>query len=77
MRALFDTYGGMLAKAVAVHTGYVLLSTSIGFLLGLLAGVLLSRLPRKLAGALMPVLSVFQTVPGLVFIGLLFPESFW
>ncbi|MCI8810673.1 MAG: ABC transporter permease [Oscillibacter sp.] len=72
MKALFDTYGGMLAKAIAIHTGYVLISTAAGFLLGLLLGILLSRLPRKTAGTFMPVLSVFQTIPGLVFIGLLF-----
>ena len=45
MKALFDTYGGMLAKAIAIHTGYVLISTAAGFLLGLLLGILLSRLP--------------------------------
>ena len=72
MRALFDTYGGMLGKAILVHTGYVFAATAAGFLLGLLLGILFSRLPRKLAGALMPVLSIFQTIPGLVFIGLLF-----
>lgn len=71
MRALFDTYGAMLAKAVAVHTGYVLLSVSIGFVLGLALGILLSRVPRWSA-MILPVVSVFQTIPGLVFIGLLF-----
>jgi len=72
MRALFDTYGGALARAVLVHTGYVLVSVAFGFLLGLAAGVLLSRLPRRVSNLVMPVLSVFQTIPGLVFIGLLF-----
>lgn len=71
MKALFDTYGAMLAKAVTVHTGYVLLSVSIGFVLGLALGILLSRVPRWSA-VILPVVSVFQTIPGLVFIGLLF-----
>jgi len=71
MRTLFDTYGAMLAKAIAVHTGYVLLSVAIGFVLGLVLGVLLSRVP-KWSGVILPVVSVFQTIPGLVFIGLLF-----
>ncbi len=72
MRALFDTYGGALARAVLVHTGYVLVSVAFGFLLGLALGILLSRLPRRVSDLVMPVLSVFQTIPGLVFIGLLF-----
>lgn len=72
MRALFDTYGAMLARAIVTHTVYVLVSVSIGFLLGLLLGILLSRAPRGLSGVLLPVVSIFQTIPGLVFIGILF-----
>lgn len=71
MRALFDTYGAMLGKAVAIHTGYVLVSVAIGFVLGLVLGVLLSRVP-KWSGVILPVVSIFQTIPGLVFIGVLF-----
>ncbi len=68
---LLETYGPMLGKAVLVHIFYVAVSVAIGFILGLLLGVLLSRIP-KWSHVLMPILSVFQTVPGLVFIGLLF-----
>lgn len=71
MKALFQDYGGALLRAVAVHTGYVLASVLIGFLLGLTLGILLSRV-RGWSGIIMPVLSVFQTIPGLVFIGVLF-----
>ena len=71
MRALFDTYGAMLAKAIVTHTVYVLVSVAIGFALGLLLGILLSRVP-KWSGVILPVVSIFQTIPGLVFIGLLF-----
>lgn len=71
MRELWNTYGAMLLNAVAVHTGYVLVSVAIGFLLGLLGGILLSRVP-KWSGVILPVVSVFQTIPGLVFIGVLF-----
>jgi len=71
MAALLDTYGSMLVKAIGVHLVYVFVSVTAGFLLGLALGVLLSQLPR-LSGVLIPVLSVFQTIPGLVFIGLLF-----
>ena len=72
MRALIDTYGGALARALAVHTGYVVVSVAFGFLLGLTVGILLSRLPRRVSNLIMPLLSVFQTIPGLVFIGPLF-----
>ena len=34
-------------------------------------GVLLSRRPR-LSGVVLPILSIFNTIPGIVFIGLLF-----
>ena len=71
MRALFDTYGAMLAKAIGIHTVYVLVSVACGFCLGLLLGILLSRVP-KWSGVILPVLSIFQTIPGLVFIGVLF-----
>ena len=72
MRALFDTYGAMLGKAIVTHTIYVLVSVAIGFLLGLVLGILLSRIPRWLSGFILPVVSIFQTIPGLVFIGVLF-----
>jgi len=71
MRALIDTYGAKLAGDIAVHTGYVLISVAIGFALGLALGIALSRIP-KWSGILLPVISIFQTIPGLVFIGLLF-----
>ena len=43
---------------------------AFGFLLGVLIGILLSRKP-KLSGIVLPILSVFNTIPGIVFIGLL------
>lgn len=71
MSELLDTYGVVLLKAVGVHTLYVFASVAAGFALGLVLGVLLSRVP-KWSGVLLPVISVFQTIPGLVFIGVLF-----
>ena len=71
MRALFDMYGAALVKDIGIHTLYVLVSVAIGFALGLVLGILLSRVP-KWSGLILPVLSVFQTIPGLVFIGVLF-----
>ena len=71
MRALFELYGAALVQDILIHTLYVLVSVAIGFALGLVLGVLLSRVP-KWSGVILPVLSVFQTIPGLVFIGVLY-----
>lgn len=71
MGGLIETYGAMLLRAIGIHTVYVLVSVTIGFVLGLLLGILLSRVP-KWSEMIMPVLSIFQTIPGLVFIGVLF-----
>ncbi len=71
MSGLIDTYGLMLLKAIGVHTVYVVISVAIGFILGLVLGVLLSRIP-KWSTFILPVVSIFQTIPGLVFIGVLF-----
>jgi osmoprotectant transport system permease protein len=62
----------MLAEAIVVHVLYVLASVAVGFALGLALGILLSRVPRGAAGVLIPIMSIFQTIPGLVFIGVLF-----
>ena len=71
MRELIALYGARLATDLLVHTAFVLASVAAGFALGLTFGVLLSRVPRW-SGVILPVISVFQTIPGLVFIGLLF-----
>ena len=74
MTALLHDYGGALLRAVAIHTGYVLTAVLIGFVLGLALGILLSRVHRW-AVIVMPLLSIFQTIPGLVFIGVLLAVS--
>ena len=71
MKELLSLYGSKLCKAIFIHTGYVLVSVAIGFAVGLALGIVLSRLPR-LSGVCLPLISVFQTIPGLVFIGLLY-----
>ncbi len=71
MRDFLNTYGAELWQAVLVHLAYVLVSVAAGFALGLALGILLSRLPGKWSGVLLPVLSIFQTIPGIVFMGLL------
>ena len=66
-----ETLFSSLLRAIGVHLVYTVVSVSFGFLMGLLLGVLLSRLPR-LSKVIFPILSIFNTVPGIVFIGLLF-----
>lgn len=60
-----------ILRAVAVHLGYTVVSVSVGFALGVALGIVLSRFPRA-ARFILPALSVLNTVPGIVFIGLLF-----
>ena len=72
LQTLFHDYGAKMGTAICQHTIYVLVSVAIGFAVGLVLGILLSRIPRWLSGIIIPVLSIFQTIPGLVFIGVLF-----
>ena len=71
MSHLIATYGAMLGKAILVHLAYTVTSVAAATAVALVLGVLLSRAPR-LARFLMPVISIFQTIPGIVFIGILF-----
>lgn len=60
-----------IIHAVLVHLSYTIVSVAVGFILGLVLGILLSRLP-KLSKFVLPVLSVLNTIPGIIFIGFLF-----
>jgi osmoprotectant transport system permease protein len=64
-------YQQRLIVAFATHFLYVLISVSIAFVVAVLLAILLSRI-RGLASVLIPLLSVFQTIPGIVFVGILF-----
>ncbi len=59
-----------ILKQTAIHTGYTLVCVAIGFVIGLTLGIGLSRLPT-LSRYLLPLLSILNTVPGIVFIGML------
>ena len=59
-----------ILKQTAIHTGYTLVCVAIGFVIGLSLGIGLSRLPR-LSKYLLPLLSILNTIPGIVFIGML------
>lgn len=71
MTKFFEQYGEKLWGAIVTHLFYVLVSVSIGFVIALIGGILLSRVP-KLSKIILPVISIFQTIPGIVFIGILF-----
>ena len=60
-----------LPLALLQHLGFTLVSVFVGFVLGVL-GILLSRLPKNLSKLILPILSIFNTIPGVVFVGLLF-----
>jgi len=68
---LVNRYSDQLIQAVITHLQYVLVSVAIGFVIALVLGILLSR-ARSISGYVIPVLGIFQTIPGLVFIGVLF-----
>ena len=59
-----------ILKRTAEHTGYTLLCVAVGALVGVLLGIALSRVP-KVSHYLLPLLSILNTVPGIVFIGVL------
>lgn len=71
MSRFFELYGTRLVNAIGTHFVYVAVSVSIAFVVAMVLGVLLSRAPRW-ANFILPLLSVFQTIPGIVFIGILF-----
>lgn len=71
MSDFFRLYGDKLLQAITTHLVYVLISVCIGFVIALFLGILLSRAP-KISKFVLPVLSVVQTIPGIVFIGILF-----
>ena len=64
-------YGEKLLIAIFVHLQYVFISVGIGFVIALILGILLSRTP-KISNIIIPIIGIFQTIPGLVFIGVLF-----
>lgn len=66
-----DKYGEKLITAIFVHLQYVFVSVGIGFIVAVTLGILLSRAP-KISKIAIPIIGVFQTIPGLVFIGVLF-----
>lgn len=71
MGKFLSLYGERLIAAVGTHFLYVFVSVAIAFVAAMALAILLSRIP-KWAGVIIPAMSVFQTIPGIVFIGVLF-----
>lgn len=71
MTQFLSLYKDRIIPATIEHLGFVLVSVAAAFVIALLLGILLSRIPR-IAGAILPILSVLQTIPGIVFVGVLF-----
>lgn len=67
----FENYGEMLVKAIVTHLQYVFVSVGLGFIIALILGIALSRIP-KFSNIIITIIGIFQTIPGLVFIGVLF-----
>ncbi len=70
MTDFWSTYGEKLLLAVLTHIEYVVVSVVIGSTVAIALGILLSRAPRA-SRFVLPVIGIFQTVPGIVFIGIL------
>lgn len=69
--AFLERYGDKLAQAALVHFQYVVVSVGVALCIALVLGIILSRYPQN-SRLIMPILGIFQTVPGMVFIGILF-----
>lgn len=64
-------YAPRLINAIFVHFMYVIVSVSIGSTIAIILAILLSR-SKNMAKFFIPILGIFQTIPGIVFIGILF-----
>lgn len=71
MTNFFSLYGELLLSSIISHILYVVICVSIGSMIGLCIGTVLSRY-RSVSKFIIPLLSIFQTIPGIVFIGILF-----
>jgi osmoprotectant transport system permease protein len=71
MIRFLSLYGTRLVRAIGTHVLYVVVSVACAFVIAFFLGILLSRIPRR-AKLILPLISLFQTIPGIVFIGILF-----
>lgn len=70
MKEWIEKYAAKLCVAILQHVMYVVIAVCVAVVVALVLSVALSRF-KKAARFLFPLVSVFQTIPGIVFIGLL------
>lgn len=70
MKEWIEKYAAKLCVAILQHVMYVMIAVCVAVVVALVLSVVLSRF-KKAARFLLPLVSVFQTIPGIVFIGLL------
>lgn len=70
MKEWIEKYAAKLCVAILQHVMYVVIAVCVAVVIALVLSVVLSRF-KKAARFLLPLVSVFQTIPGIVFIGLL------
>lgn len=70
MKEWIEKYAAKLCVAILQHVMYVVIAVCVAVVVALVLSVVLSRF-KKAARFLLPLVSVFQTIPGIVFIGLL------
>lgn len=68
----WNSYGSQILPALGQHLNLVGVSLLIGVLVAVPLGILLTRFPRQ-ATPVLVVVSIFQTIPSLVFFALLLP----
>ena len=70
MKEWIEKYAAKLCVAILQHVMYVVIAVCVAVVVALVLSVALSRF-KKAARFLLPLVSVFQTIHGIVFIGLL------
>lgn len=71
MLNLFISNFPNIIEQTLVHIKFVVISVSIGTVIAIVLACVLSRY-KRVAKFVMPLVSIFQTIPGIVFIGVLF-----
>ncbi|WP_371741442.1 ABC transporter permease [Erysipelothrix sp. HDW6C] len=71
MLDLFISNLPKILMATLVHVKYVIISVTLGSIIAIIIASVLSRY-KRLSKYILPIIGIFQTIPGIVFIGVLF-----
>lgn len=69
----FANYGGQAVELIIEHIYISAISLIIGAALAIPLGILLTRIPEKVAGFIIALVSVLQTLPSLALLALMIP----